>query len=72
MPGALGRVSSIIGDAGGNIVEVAHQRLFSDVSIKSAMLEFRGQGHEIESTPMRSSPLWIAVASPPRCWADRP
>ena len=38
-PGALGKVSSIIGDAGGNIVEVAHQRLFSDVSIKSAMLE---------------------------------
>jgi threonine dehydratase len=39
VPGALGKVSSIVGEGGGNIVEVAHQRLFSDVSIKSAILE---------------------------------
>ncbi|HTN80165.1 MAG TPA: pyridoxal-phosphate dependent enzyme, partial [Acidimicrobiales bacterium] len=39
VPGALGKVSSIVGQTGGNIVEVAHQRLFSDVSIKSAILE---------------------------------
>ncbi len=39
VPGALGKVSSIVGESGGNIVDVAHQRLFSDVSIKSAILE---------------------------------
>ena len=39
VPGALGKVSSIVGEVGGNIVDVAHQRLFSDVSIKSAILE---------------------------------
>lgn len=39
IPGALGLVSSIIGRAGGNIVEVAHQRLLPDISIRSAVLE---------------------------------
>ncbi len=39
VPGALGKVSSIVGESGGNIVDVAHQRLFSDISIKSAILE---------------------------------
>ena len=54
VPGALGKVSSIVGTAGGNIVEVAHQRLFSDVSIKSAMLELavetRDRVHAAELT----------------------
>jgi threonine dehydratase len=38
-PGALARVSGIIADLGGNIVEVAHQRMFSGLSAKSAVLE---------------------------------
>ena len=54
VPGALGKVSSIVGTAGGNIVEVAHQRLFSDVSIKSAILELavetRDRVHATELT----------------------
>ncbi len=37
--GALCRVASIIGDAGGNIVEVHHQRLFHDVPLKMAELD---------------------------------
>jgi threonine dehydratase len=38
-PGSLSRVTGIIGNLGGNIVEVAHQRLFSDLSVKSTALE---------------------------------
>jgi threonine dehydratase len=39
VPGALARVASLIGDCGGNIVEVHHQRLFRDVPIKMAELD---------------------------------
>ncbi|HEX3864464.1 MAG TPA: threonine ammonia-lyase [Stellaceae bacterium] len=39
LPGALARVSSIIGGLGGNIVEVHHQRLFHDTSVKRAELD---------------------------------
>jgi threonine dehydratase len=38
-PGSLSRVTGIIGALDGNIVEVYHQRLFSDLSVKSATLE---------------------------------
>jgi threonine dehydratase len=38
-PGALARVARIIGDLGGNIVEIFHQRLFSDVPVKLADLD---------------------------------
>jgi threonine dehydratase len=39
VPGALSRVSGIIGSHSGNIVEVHHQRLFHDTSIKRAELD---------------------------------
>jgi threonine dehydratase len=39
VPGSLARVTAIVGDLGGNIVEVAHQRLFSALSAKSTELE---------------------------------
>jgi threonine dehydratase len=39
VPGALSRVSGIIGKHAGNIVEVHHQRLFHDTSIKRAELD---------------------------------
>jgi len=38
-PGALARVAQTIGDAGGNIVEIYHQRLFHDVPVKRADLD---------------------------------
>ncbi|MGP1396155.1 MAG: threonine ammonia-lyase [Inquilinaceae bacterium] len=48
-PGALSKVSRIIGETGGNIVEVIHQRLFFDVPVKRAdldvVLETRDRGH---------------------------
>jgi threonine dehydratase len=39
IPGALARLSGVIGAQGGNIVEVHHQRLFQDSSIKRAELD---------------------------------
>lgn len=38
-PGILARVASLIGDHGGNIVEVYHQRLFQDVPVKYAEVD---------------------------------
>jgi threonine dehydratase len=38
-PGALAKVAQTIGDAGGNIVEIYHQRLFHDVPVKRADLD---------------------------------
>ena len=38
-PGVLARVAGAVGDAGGNILEVYHQRLFSDVPVKLADLD---------------------------------
>jgi threonine dehydratase len=39
VPGALARLSGVIGARGGNIVEVHHQRLFQDASVKRAELD---------------------------------
>jgi threonine dehydratase len=38
-PGTLGKVANILGDAGANIVEVYHQRVFTDLPAKGAVLE---------------------------------
>ncbi len=38
-PGVLGAVARLIGEAGGNIVEVYHQRLFHNVPLKQAELD---------------------------------
>jgi threonine dehydratase len=39
-PGNLARVAAMIGEAGGNIVEVEHQRAFSPLSAKSSEVHF--------------------------------
>ena len=39
VPGALSRVAGVVGAHGGNIVEVHHQRLFQDSSVKRAELD---------------------------------
>jgi threonine dehydratase len=39
VPGALGHVARLIGEKGGNIVEIYHQRLFYDVPVKLAELD---------------------------------
>jgi threonine dehydratase len=38
-PGQLARVANLLGEAGANIVEVYHQRVFSDLPAKAALLE---------------------------------
>ena len=51
-PGALAAVSEIIASAGGNVVEIFHQRLFFDLPVKMADLdvtvETRGVRHIAE------------------------
>lgn len=48
-PGVLGQISQIIGQAGGNIFEVSHQRLFNHITVKmaeiDAVIETRDHGH---------------------------
>jgi threonine dehydratase len=48
-PGALAKVATLIGDNGGNIVEIDHHRLFQDVPVKLAdldvVLETRDRQH---------------------------
>ncbi|SDR13176.1 threonine ammonia-lyase [Pseudovibrio sp. Tun.PSC04-5.I4] len=52
-PGILGEISTLIGELGGNILEVSHHRLFLDVSVKGATLDVaietrdRQHAHEI-------------------------
>ena len=36
VPGSLGGITTILGEAGANIVEILHQRMFVDLSAKSA------------------------------------
>ena len=38
-PGVLGQLSQIIGQAGGNIFEVSHQRLFNHITVKMAEID---------------------------------
>ncbi len=49
VPGALGRIAGLIGAAGGNIVEVYHQRLFYGLPVKRAdidiVMEARDRAH---------------------------
>jgi threonine dehydratase len=48
-PGVLADLARIIGDAGGNIIEIYHQRMFYDLPVKradvDAMIETRNEGH---------------------------
>jgi threonine dehydratase len=51
-PGLLARISTLVGDAGGNILEVSHNRLLTGVSAKSAdlgmVVEARDSAHAAE------------------------
>jgi len=48
--GNLARVAALIGEAGGNIVEVQHQRVFGIASIKSPEVEFVVETRDREHT----------------------
>lgn len=51
-PGVLARITKIIGDAGGNIFELIHQRHFSSITIKMTnidiIIETRGMEHSAQ------------------------
>jgi threonine dehydratase len=53
-PGSLARVTVVIAEAGGNIIDVAHQRAFSHGSVKQADVDFtvetRNASHAVELT----------------------
>jgi threonine dehydratase len=38
-PGSLGRITSVVGEAGGNIIEAMHQRLFTTATVKSTDID---------------------------------
>jgi threonine dehydratase len=69
-PGTLGKVANILGDAGANIVEVTHQRTFSDLPAKAALLEVvieTRDRHHLEETVARlkAAGLEVEVRSNP-------
>ena len=39
VPGSMGNLTTLLGDQGANIVEILHQRLFVDLSARSAVVE---------------------------------
>ncbi|MGB8363403.1 MAG: threonine ammonia-lyase [Rhizomicrobium sp.] len=51
-PGHLARIATLIGDAGGNILKVSHNRMMSDITAKSAdlglVVEARDAAHALE------------------------
>jgi threonine dehydratase len=51
-PGVLGHLSQIIGQAGGNIFEISHQRLFNHITVKmaevDAVVETHNHAHTLE------------------------
>jgi threonine dehydratase len=51
-PGILARVAQLIGELGGNIIEIVHQRLFFDVPVKQAevdiVIETQDADHVVE------------------------
>jgi len=50
LPGQLARVAGLIGKAGGNIVEVQHQRIFGTASVRSPEVEFLIETRDSEHT----------------------
>ena len=48
--GSLAKVATLIGEAGGNIVEVQHQRVFGTASVKSTEIEFLIETRDREHT----------------------
>jgi threonine dehydratase len=48
--GSLAKVAQLIADAGGNIVEVQHQRIFGTSSVRSPEVEFLIETRDLEHT----------------------
>jgi threonine dehydratase len=52
VPGALGRVATIAGEIGANIIEVAHQRLFADIDLKATVIELAVETRDLDHARM--------------------
>ena len=54
LPGELAKAAALIGDAGANIVQVLHQRIFTELPVQNTELQFvlqtRGPEHLDELT----------------------
>ena len=48
--GSLAKVAALIAEAGGNIVEIQHQRLFGTASVRSPEVEFLIETRDREHT----------------------
>ncbi len=69
-PGTLAKVANLLGEAGANIVEVTHQRIFSDLPAKAALLdlviETRDNEHRQETVDkLRAAGFEVEVRSNP-------
>ena len=69
-PGQPARVANLLGEAGANIVEVYHQRVFSDLPAKGALLELvietRDRRHLEETVAkLKAAGLEVEVRSNP-------
>jgi threonine dehydratase len=69
-PGTLAKVANLLGEAGANIVEVTHQRIFSDLPAKAAMLdvviETRDREHQEEAVArLKAAGFEVEVRSNP-------
>jgi threonine dehydratase len=50
LSGSLAKVAALIGEAGGNIVEVQHQRVFGTASVRTPEVEFVLETRDREHT----------------------
>jgi threonine dehydratase len=68
-PGLLAKIATLVGQAGGNILEVSHNRMMTDMPAKSAdlgmVIEARDAGHAEEiRTALEASGFTIRKAKP--------
>ncbi|MFO1074773.1 MAG: threonine ammonia-lyase [Geminicoccaceae bacterium] len=74
-PGSLARITQIIAERGGNVVDVAHQRAFSKLSVKLADVDFTIEtrtgehaeeiAHALDSAGFAATRLGLGTASAP-------
>ena len=66
LPGTLGRIAGLIGEAGANIIDVTHHRLFLDVPAKAADLDFTIETRDADHTAAVEAALHAAGLMPRR------
>ena len=66
LPGTLGRIAALIGEAGANIIDVTHHRLFLDVPAKAADLDFTIETRDADHTAAVEAALHAAGLMPRR------